>query len=408
MPPDAIHPVESLPPESLARLVVVRWSLLAIECLATLVAQWLVARLPWAPMLAIIALHGLLNLTARRRTATCTAHEVFLQLATDAAALAALIYFSGGYANPFIFLLLLPLLLCAVTLGRAQAWAMAIWVALLYSLLARHYQPLALTVSDRAAIDLHLIGMWLNFLLTALLVTAFVARLAGTLKARGQALAEARERALRDEHLFALGMQSAAAAHDLATPLSALMITLRELQREYAGDDELERPLTQMRTQAERLRATLDRLAVFARPGERPRQALDAWATEAFEHWRLMRPQIEARLTLAGSRAAPTILADPMLTSLLATLLNNAADVSPHDVALNVDWDGESVRLTVADRGPGLAAYRPKPDGWGVGLQLARAALQRLGGHLTQSARTGGGLSVVATLPLATLARTTP
>lgn len=400
----------SVPGETLRRLLLARTLLIAGEIGVILLLPTLFdIRLPLAPMLAVAALHALHNGVAYLRLRQRAGHpaELFLQLAADAAALAALVYFSGGYANPFISLLLLPLILCAVEIPARYAWAMTVWVGVLYSLLARYYQPLVLEVDTQTAIDLHLAGMWLNFLFTAALVAAFAATLSGALRRRDAQLARARETLMRDEQLFALGMQAASAAHDLATPLSALAVTLNELQRDYAGDEELSPALSLMRGQSDRLRSVLGRLATLAGASagrESGALPLDDWLADLLDHWRLMWPGVAAQLTVDGPRPAPMLRDDPMLVSVLASLLNNAARASPTGVELHARWDAERLDLSVLDRGPGMAGAATSEAGWGVGLPLAHAALERFGGDLRIAERHGGGLEVGVHLPLAALA----
>lgn len=396
---------ETLSRDALARLVMARWVLLSIEgALILVLIQAFAVSLPLTAIVVLLSLHVALNLVAiRRLDRGGRPAEVMVYLVADAEAIAALVYFTGGYANPFISLLLVPLILCAVTQPARYAWAMTVWVALLYSLLARYYQPLVMSVSEQAAIDLHLGGMWLNFLLTAGLVAAFVTRLATALRRREADLARAREQALRDEQLFALGMQAAAAAHDLATPLSSLRVSLKELARDYAGDDELAPGIAVMAAQAERMKGVLDRLAAAAggaRATGTPDWPLDDWLAEIFDHWRLMRPGARATLHLNGPRPGPVVREDPVLISVLSTLLNNAADVSPDDLALEAEWDAGRLRLAVLDRGPGLGKAGDKEDGWGVGLLLALAALERLNGTLELKPRLGGGLVAAVEIPL--------
>lgn len=404
------HPDDdAVPLDTIERLRLARALMIACEAAAILLLPTLLAlRLPMAPMLAVVALHALnLGLSwLRSRHGPSRPPELFLQLAADAAALAALVYFSGGYANPFISLLLLPLILCAVSIPARYAWAMTFWVAVLYSLLARYYVPLKLEVDRQTAIDLHLGGMWLNFLATAVLVSAFAAALAGALRRRDAELALAREKSLRDEQLFSLGMQAASAAHDLATPLSAMAVTLNDLARDYAGDEELGPPLGLMRGQVERMRAVLGRLATVAgasRQRDVARRPVDDWLAELLDRWRLMWPGVTASLALRGARPGPTVRDDPILVSVLANLLNNAARVSPDGIELGADWDAAELRLAVLDHGPGMAARPVESDGWGIGLRLAQAALERYGGELRIAPRPGGGLEVGVRLPLAAL-----
>jgi two-component system sensor histidine kinase RegB len=392
--------------ESAGRVARLRLALVFFAVLGLLaVTALLPVALPLLPMFAVLGLHGLGVASAfwRLRQGDCGSDALhFVELAADALLIAALVWLSGGYANPFISLLLAPLLLAATLLPQVFAWGMAVWVVALYSLLALWYQPLEVRAGADAMINLHLAGMWLSFVLIVLIVAAALVRLSASLRAHEQALGEARELALRDERLFLLGMQAASAAHDLATPLATLRLTLDDLAEEYAGDDELDAPLTRMRQQADRLRAALDRLASSGRSPEGAAVALDHWLHELFEHWRQTHPGTHASLVLTNG-AAPAVLTRHWLVSALTTLLDNAAEVSA-TVALTVSWDAGWLRLRVTDRGPGLNAMPAKVDRWGVGLQLVRAQVQRSGGSLNLSAgEEGCGVVAELALPLEAL-----
>jgi two-component system sensor histidine kinase RegB len=92
--------------------------------------------------------------------------------------------------------------------------------------------------------------------------------------------------------------------------------------------------------------------------------------------------------------------------------LNNAADASPDDVSFQADWSNKVLNLEVSDRGPGLSAeiynqlgktpVTTKDEGLGVGLFLAQATIQRLGGTLSISNRENSGTTLHITLPLLT------
>ena len=396
---------DALPADTQRRLIAVRGALVLGEAGGVfLLAAVLDARLPYPSLAAILLVHAGLAGVAwlRLRQGGAAAWEVAAHLAVDAGAIAALVYLTGGYANPFISLLLVPLILAAVTLPPLHAWAMAAWVGLLYTLLMRFYQPLALQVSPEAAVDLHLSGMWLNFLLTAALVAAFAGRLAATLRRRDAELAQAREQRLRDEQLFSLGLQAAAAAHDLATPMASTRITLDELRRDYAGDDELGPSLALMSDQLARMEAVLDRLGRAARSraaNAGVREEATLWLGRVLEHWGLMWPNASVRAEL--EQPVGEIIGEAALEAVMATLLNNAAQVSPGDIHVTAFREHEHIVVEVADRGGGLYTDAGKPAGWGVGLELARASLQRLGGGLELLARAGGGVVARVAVPLA-------
>ena len=76
-------------------------------------------------------------------------------------------------------------------------------------------------------------------------------------------------------------------------------------------------------------------------------------------------------------------------------LLNNAADAAPADdvpqpIEIHSHWDGANFTLEIHDHGIGLneeaelkagsAFFTTKPEGHGLGLFLANATLERMGG----------------------------
>lgn len=401
---------EVLPSVAQQRLIKVRAALILSEWAGIgLLVVWLDARLPLLSLALILSLHVILNAIAwmRLRAGGAALTEVALQLAVDAACIGALVYLTGGYANPFVSLLLAPLILAAVTLPPLHAWGMALWVGGLYTVLMRFYHPLQIQVSPEAAVDMHLSGMWLNFLLTAALVAAFAGRQAASLRRRDAELAQAREQRLRDEQLFALGLQAATAAHDLATPMCSVRITLDELRRDYAGDDELAEPLELLSGQVTRMQSVLDRLGASARArGDKvgPPMPVQAWLARTLERWGLMWPQVRVRLELAENAANdapewPFLDDDPALEAVLFVLLNNAAQASPDSVMLVARRSGQTLLFDVVDCGGGLEMG--KPEGWGIGLELARAALERIGGALAIGPSETGGVNARVSLPLA-------
>lgn len=393
---------EVLPLAAQRRLIKARAALILGEWLGVvLLALGLDARLPLFSLALILALHALLNGVAwlRLRAGGAALTELALQLGVDAACIGALVYLTGGYANPFISLLLVPLILSAVTLPPLHAWAMALWVGGLYTVLMRFYQPMQIQVSPETAVDMHLSGMWLNFLLTAFLVAAFVGRQAASLRRRDAELARAREQRLRDEQLFALGLQAATAAHDLATPMMSVRITLDELRRDYAGDDELDQPLALLSGQVARMQSVLERLGESARArGAKagPPMPARAWLERVLEHWGLMWPQVRVRLE--SSENLPCLVDDPALEAVLLVLLNNAAQASSDAVVLRASSLGEDLCIEVVDSGGGFELG--KSGGWGVGLDLARAALERMGGALQIGPSETGGVNARVLLPL--------
>ncbi|MFZ1324632.1 MAG: ATP-binding protein, partial [Candidatus Contendobacter sp.] len=323
-----------------------------------------------------------------------------------------LLYFSGGASNPFVSLLLLPLIISAALLPTACVWAMAGVTVVVYTGLMFEYLPLPGMLSGHGpGFHAHLWGMWLVFVISALLVAGFVTRLAAALRQRDREVARLREKALRDEQILALGMFAAGAAHELGTPLSTIAVLAKELEREYASEAGLRDDLRTLRSQVETCKSILGELLRSAdltadREGE---QALDVLLERIRTRWQLLRPWVPLRVHCAGLPPSPTVRAPQMVSQTLISLLSNAADACPEGIDLVGYWKAGQVSIEVRDRGPGLpielakgvrkAFFSTKEGGTGIGLLLANATLERLGGYVTLSRDPQGGTCTRIDLP---------
>jgi two-component system sensor histidine kinase RegB len=395
----------------LGRLLAVRVSLVAGWVAGTIWLHWgLGIRMPLVPMAAVLSLMTLFALTTAwrlRQDVPATQMEFLAHLLADLTAFAVLVFFSGGATNPFVSLMLVPVVIAAVSLRPRWVWLLAAAAGGFYALLLFYYQPLA--VADPiAAYGMHLAGMWFNFLISAALIAFFVTRMHASLRARDRELAALSEKQLRDERIVALGTQAALAAHELATPLATIQTTAHELAREFANDPDIGADCRLLEQQAQACKRILTRLADRAQDAPAAAQPLDAWLNTLIERWQVLRP--DARLVAAPTVARRNFAPPDGLEQAILNVLDNAADAADAPVEIGATADADALAIDIADRGPGFTPeqraqagrvlFTGKPGrGWGMGLALTHATLERLGGSLTLAERDGGGTRVRITLP---------
>jgi two-component system sensor histidine kinase RegB len=375
--------------------------------------------LPLPPLLLTVGLLALLNLLTWLRLKlqfNIGNSELFIQLLLDIAGITSLFYFTGGATNPFVWFYLLPLIIAATILPRGYTWFMAGLSVACYSALFFYNVPLPHSgMHHDGGFQMHVFGMWLGFVFSAGFVAVIIVGLAHSLRERDRKLAEAREQALQNERLVALGTLAAGAAHELGTPLGTMAILAAELEQEYAdaGHDDLHRKLGILRKQVDRCKEALSVISASAGAGRAEsghRMAVRQYLDAVVEEWRQQYPHASLTEHISESAPGAMIIAERTLTQALHNVLSNAADASPDDVVLDADWSKDELTLTVADRGPGLREdiYKQlgkqpvttKPQGLGVGLYLAHATIRRLGGDLGVSNRKQGGTKVRITMPL--------
>ncbi len=429
----------------LRRLVSLRTIAVAAQCtMLALVYRFLEMELQWLPMFgAIAALAGLNLLTwLRLRSDNPVSNaELFAQLCADVLALSVLLYYSGGSTNPFISLFLLPLVIAAATLPRSYTWAMTGITTGCYTLLMKFYValPMKLPVTHSAldetqtanmprmdmpgmdmshamqpddAFNMHVIGMWLGFVISAVVVAYFVVRMAHAVRERDETLAKVREETLRNERIVALGIQAAGAAHELGTPLSTLAVVIGELRCDQAVLPEWRDNLAILDDQVRACKRILGKLLANAQDTEtQAMQPLEQFLAATLDEWQLLRPTVHCKYTSPDKERPGVVLnIDPALRAALLNLLNNAADASPEEINIEAHWDADNFTLKIHDHGKGLtpeaaaragsAFFTTKEEGKGLGLLLANATVERMGGKVRLFNREGGGATTEVILPL--------
>ncbi len=405
---------------NLKRLFLLRNLMITGELLAVFVMHFVAGlTLPLAPLLLIIACLGGVNLWTWKRIRSnihIRDQEFFIQLTLDVIALTGVLYFTGGATNPFAWIFLIPLIIAATVLSTTATWLMAALTTACYSLLMFFYRPLTHNThmhSDHTFAQ-HVFGMWFGFVLSAALIAWFVVGMANTLRKRDQMLAEAREQALRDEQLVALGTLATGAAHELGTPLATMAIVTRELERADVSDA-TKRKLRILRDQIGRCKQALS--VISASAGEARAESGSLIQVEHFlntviNEWRAQRLEADVEIELENGPSSAKIVDEYTLHQSLINLLNNAADVSSEALLFKARWDQDQLEIAILDRGPGLhpstvaslgqQKASQKEYGMGLGLFLTHATIERLGGNIALFDREGGGTDTRIRLPLAT------
>jgi two-component system sensor histidine kinase KdpD len=218
----------------------------------------------------------------------------------------------------------------------------------------------------------------------------------------------------------------AAVSHDLRTPLASIkasVSSLRQTDVRWSEADEADL-LATIEQNADRLDALIGNLLDMSRlhtgslqPFLRP-VAIDEVAPVAAGGL-----DDSLRLEMAVPDGFPLVLADPgLLERVLANLFSNALRYSPagRPPELRAVLDGGTVRLEVADHGPGVPdelkerIFEPfervgdRHPGVGLGLAVARGFAEAMGGRIGASDTPGGGLTVRVTLPAADQDRAAP
>jgi len=232
------------------------------------------------------------------------------------------------------------------------------------------------------------------------------------------------------ERLAATGQLAAGVAHEINNPLTYVIANLDEaLARLAAGgvEPELGARVAEARDGAERVRAIVGDLRVFARADGEERGGCDA-AAVARSAAHLVANELRHRARLV-TRFEPVPLAgipERRLAQVLVNLLVNACQAIPegraaeNEVGLAVRAEGGRVVVEVSDTGAGMSeevrrrvfepffTTRPVGEGMGLGLAVSHGMVTDAGGELEVESAPGKGSIFRIRLPVAARAEHAP
>lgn len=387
----------------------------------TLAAVWLYTQFsstlainPWALGQIIVCLL-LLNIGTRLhiRAGLSRLQVLHVVLVADTLLLSELIYITGGAANPVTVLYIWPIVCAALLCRPLFAWLLTIGIILIYLALFFCYQPLALfSFHPDAPMAFHLIGMWVIFSLSSLLLVGWISSLVEMVRRHEQRLNQAYRRQQENEYWLILGMEAASLAHELSTPINNMLLITEEIRDELALSATAHEDMNLLERQLQECNQALRRLK-SKKQVHFQTVALYAELAERLQQWQNLRPDVRYHWWCDGASGTDYhVNMDEGFWSALFNILNNAADASSQTVELETrmlpDW---AWQITIRNQQGFLTAAQlasagldiiesDKPTGMGLGVRLAHATLSRMHGSLELSNQKNGGVEARITLPL--------
>ena len=400
-------------------LITLRWLALAGQAVTlTVAAQALRFPAPYAACAVVVGIGAWLNLLLTlnpisRRTARDW--EAAAQLAFDIVQLAALLYLTGGIANPFALLLIAPVTLAGAGLPVRYAGALAGLAIVATILLAITALPLPWAPGQSLLLPLvYRFGRAIALIL-GIAFAAGYAHQAAAEAARMELALNVTETVLaREQRLSALGALAAAAAHELGTPLATIAVVAKEMARE-APEGPMREDAELLISQAQRCRDILRRL------GEQPaatdevheRMSLLQFVREVVEPYAAAEVvRVEAVVSGTAGVEAPDVWRWPEVLHAMTSLVENAFDFARKEILVTARFDATTVAIEVRDDGPGFSPQvlaklgepyvtsRPGAEGsrtghigMGLGFFIAKTLLERTGAVVEfRNGRRGGAI----------------
>ncbi|HYM31372.1 MAG TPA: ActS/PrrB/RegB family redox-sensitive histidine kinase [Candidatus Cybelea sp.] len=394
----------------LRTLVLIRWIAVVGQALALLFVHYgLEFSVPLELALSVVGVSVALNVVvflAYPSAYRLTDWGATLYLGFDIVQLALLVFLTGGLANPFALLFLVPVTISATILSLLATVCLGVLVFAAVSVLAVWHMPLPWSGGGLALPDAYIAGTWAAIVLGMVFIAAYAWQVAAEARRMSDALGETQLALAREQRLSALGGLAAAAAHELGTPLSTIVLVAKELARELPRNSPLAEDVRLLGVEAGRCRDILARLSrrPEADSHEHPSVPVSGLVEAAMAPHR--RAGITVNLVLDSQGAQPVMPWSSEIVHGLGNLVQNAVDFARTKVEVAVRWDAASIHVAIRDDGPGISAdvlsalgepyttSRPGDGGMGLGVFIAKTLLEHTGAQVSFANRQSGGCEV--------------
>jgi two-component system sensor histidine kinase RegB len=345
-------------------------------------------------------------------------------LLVDVLGLAILLYFCGGYTNPFSMMFLAYVTLAAVVVDARWTWVVfAVSLCCFFALFFYHVPLPQLGMHGhhghhmhQEGFSLHLHGMLVAFVLIGVVIAFFVTRMSCEMAEQSAKIAELRRVEDERRRLASLATLTAGAAHELATPLATLSLIGEDLAERLGKDPAWKEDVEIMEQELRRCSGILQRMrgGGVELNGEAPRlfRLEDVLADLRGE---FLHEKQEVQVAFEGTVPTNTDMysLQQALASSLRALLRNAVqacsgvgsvvcrtEISDDEIAFSVQDSGPGMTEEVAERaGEPFFTSKEPGEGMGLGLYLTKLFARQVGGALSISSVAGKGTRVLLRIP---------
>ncbi len=184
-------------------------------------------------------------------------------LSFDIFQIGALFFFTGGITNPFIFLIIIPAVFSSQYLHFLNSTILVLIITIVLIFLSFFYYDLPHPGELHFhAPDYYLYAIPISIIIGLFFLVYFGFKFGEESRIRKKAYDKIQEIMARESELLSLGAQAAASAHSLGTPLSTILLTVTELQKEFGNNEKIKKDLDLLVSQSKRCREILKKLSL--------------------------------------------------------------------------------------------------------------------------------------------------
>ena len=275
----------------------------------------------------------------------------------DLIQLSILLYLTGGVTNPFIILLIVPAIVSSTFLTLRSTINLSITTIVILILLTIYHLPLPHSGELHFHVpNIYLYAVPIAIIIGLIFLTYFGARFGIVSRKRTEALNRLELILAKEHELESIGLQAAAAAHSLGTPLSTITVIAKELEKETKNNPKYSKDIELLLSQTKRCSDILKNLS-------KNQLQEDSFLTDIKieellgEIVKSYAEISEKKLSLLveKNRFNPQIERTLEITYGLRNFIGNAVKYSKSSVDISLESNDKVTKVQVCDDGPGFS-----------------------------------------------------
>jgi len=219
----------------LANLIKIRWLAILGQLITLLVVTYIFNySIPFFESIFVVFFSLLINILSyflQKNNSTLTYKKTFLFLIFDITQLIALIYLTGGIFNPFIILILAPIIISASYLPAFWTILLSLYSISLILLINIYFISFNWNQTFITP-PIYNEGILIALIITIIFIAIYAYLFASSARKISSALSEAKLQLSNQKKTTEVAYLSAAAVHELSTPLNTIFLVLDDLVNE--------------------------------------------------------------------------------------------------------------------------------------------------------------------------------
>ncbi len=382
----------------LGNLIKIRWIAISGQLIAIFfVYLVLQIEIPFFEALTIIVLSIVINFYSyfeERKNKSISNLKAFSFLLFDTLQLGFLLFLTGGIINPFSILILAPVITSASYLPALMTVILSFISIIIIVMLNFLFIPLNL--GDEFYLpDIYSFGLVASLIITVIFIAIYAYLFASSSRKISNALSISKLQILNQKKITEVGSLSAAAAHELGTPLNTIFLILNDLLKEkkLIEDKNIAKDIILLKSQAERCKEILQTFS------KNPLKLKDKFL-EKVKITDLIKINFEKfnknkklDLELKPIVDEPEIIYRDEIMYALGNIIQNAIFYSNESVSIKIYYLKVNLKIIISDDGQGFSKdiidklgepYVSKNNnGMGLGIFISKNLIENMGGNLS-------------------------